>query len=236
MMERIIRRNLILWFCFGLCCATADTSVPIAFHGEAVELVDLKQVDARVRNRVTERDWNDAQTVPGWYARTADLPADKCHLSHGGNPAPGIQILVDGDTNQAVALGSLINSQVKNALLAVGVVNESGRQIKNVEISLTQIQWYGGSGAVADKRTAWYAIGGKSMSGLKWQRLEALNLRNFVAAGGKLNQPVEVQRSVQLDGINWEPGETLWMRWVDVRVSGGNAGAGIASLKIVENE
>lgn len=201
--------------------------------GSEQELLNLDGIDGRVRNRQTAVQWEDGLTVPGWWARAADKPAESFELTHASNQTGGVQVYVDGANNQPLALGSLSTVQVPNVLLAVAVKNETGGVLTQATIRLNRVQWFGGTGAMQDSNTGSWRLGGATAGGGGWTALEGLNMQHFVNVGGRLPEPIYLEQTVHLDAIKWVPGQLLWLRWVDNRVSGGNAAAGIASLRIV---
>lgn len=204
----------------------------LTYRGGERSLLNLEVVDARVQNGITLRKWDDNQTLDGWWARAGDQPAQGFNLTHGSNPAPGLQIFVNRDTHRPLALGSLVNSEIPNTLLVVGIENKSGHVIKQLRVRIHQIQWYGGTGAMHDQRVAWLGLGGQNGVAKEWRRAAALDLKNFVADRGMLPEPIEVMRESVVTELDWSPDETLWLRWVDLKTDGGNAGAGIAEISI----
>ena len=193
-----------------------------------VEAISFTNMDCRVRSGVTRKDWVDGETMPGWVARAADKPAESLQLTHGGNPTPGIQVLVDPKRHRGVALGTFNTTAVKNAMIAVVFRNDTGGSIDTVTVKIKQVQWMSGTVSQVDRSHGWWRIGDG-----QWQKNEELDLQNFVAGMGGLAKPIEFDREVLLGDMSWKPGETLSFRWVDTRVGGGgNAGAGIASLQL----
>ncbi|MGZ0656422.1 hypothetical protein ACWPKS_12525 [Coraliomargarita sp. W4R72] len=219
---------------FASCMLTSLSMSQLAYRGGTKTLLSFDNIDSQVRNGIADRVWTDNVTIEGWWGRAGDATADTFHLSHGSNPAGGLQVYVNAATNEPIALGSLVNTKVQNAVMAVGIKNETGSSIDRVVISYEQVQWYGGTGAMVDIRRAWYGLGGDGMSGVSWEKCPELDMKNFVSDKGGLFEPITLERQGVLTDLDWQPEETLWIRWIDIRVDGGNAGAGLTQLEISE--
>lgn len=226
--------RLLVALCLPILTCAYTIPVPIKLKSmDPLELINLSAIDARVQAGVTLRNWQDWKTIPGWTARNSDQSTTHFQLTHGRNPASGIQVFVDPSTHLAVAIGSLTDGSNRNALIAVAVENATGKTINSLTLRLEQIQWFAGTIGMSDWRYASWGISESLEMPHNWNNEERLDLRNFVSDNGGLAVPLRLERNVELENINWQTGQILWLRWVDMRVSGGgNAGAGLASLKI----
>lgn len=229
--EKYRRRRIgVLFFIFFAGASYAADIEPISFAATGVvEAISFDRIKTRIATGITYREWVDGETMTGWSARAGDAPADHFNLTHGRSPAPGVQVLVDPKNNHGIALGTFLNKDLPNAMIAVVFRNDSGRPIDRINLQIQQVQWMGGTVSQLDRCIGWWRAGEQN-----WNQEESMDLHNFVAdPRGGLPSPLFFDRTTILKDIEWRPGELLWLRWIDKRIGGGgNAGAGISSLKI----
>ncbi len=223
-----------------LCLATAATlfalgslSAQFEFTSRStVYFQDFSNLDVSNPSTAPAKDWVDDVTVSHWRGRVSDAPATSYRVTHGSNPSSGLQVWHAQDGTDRRALGSLTDVNNRNALLAFGMLNATGAVIDEVTIEFSQVQWYAGTGAANDKMAFSYQVNYDAHTGGSWTVFPDLDVSGFVNGGGVLPEVIFTEKGATLTGLNWQPGEQLWIRWVDLDVGGGDAGAGFDSIRI----
>ncbi len=216
----------------AMALAASSLSAQFAFSpGNLVYSEDFSGLDVTT-SPSSSKPWVDDVTVPHWRARVSDAPATSYNVTHGTSGASGLQVWHAQDGTNRRALGSLTDINNRNALLAFGMLNSTGSVIDEIQIDFTQVQWYGGTVAAIDKVAFSYQVNYNSHTGGAWTTFSALDMDGFSNGGGGLSEAIFTEKSATLGGLAWQPGEQLWIRWLDLRASGGNAGAGLDSISI----
>lgn len=184
-------------------------------------------------NSSQPRPWVDNSTIPGWWGRVDNAAATVYSVSAGTNGTGGLMAYSPTaiDANPASAFGLLTTSGQQN-LLAVELVNNTGSELTEVTVSFGQLQWYGGNGAASDVFAASYRLGGTLPVGGSFTNVADLDMDGFSSGGGGLAEPVSKNVIGTISNISWNDGESLWIRWIDSDVSGGDAAAGFSSMSI----
>lgn len=189
-------------------------------------------------NSSQPRPWTDNQTLTGWYG-LVDGETPSTYIVSAGAASTGSIMAYGPSVGQqpSTAFGMLTTTtHAQVVMLALELTNNTGSTIHSVTVSFDQLQWYGGTGAANDKFAAAYGIGvtdpwaTDASSG--FTVLPDLDVKGFVSGNGKLAEPVAKSVSYTLENIEWESGQSLWLRWIDSDVSGGDAGAGFSNMTI----
>lgn len=189
-----------------------------------------------------DRPWMDNRTLPGWFYLPTFAPssADEINyvFTHGPNGTPGLQLYADrAEPPSLRALGSLTNGEIENGFSISQVVygfslqNDSNSVLETLTVSFDQVQWYGGNAAASDRRTFFYSTDATDLESGTWTAVPALDLHDFQNGQGEM-LPVVTARAATLENLGLKVGGTIWFRWVDQQSEGGNAGAGLAALKV----
>lgn len=142
------------------------------------------------------------------------------------------------------ALGSLATNAmapVPNAAARIGLAlsNATGESVANLPIAYVGEQWRLGATGRDEKLFFEYSLDAANLldADATWVAVPALDLLAPVRSGGlgaldgTLAQN-QVQVSGSLLGLNWQPGQTLWLRWTDFNISGNDDGLAIDDLLV----
>lgn len=189
-----------------------------------------------------DQPWMDNKTLPGWfYLPTFGSGSDvetRYVYTEGPNGLPGLQLYTDTNTPPTIrALGSLTNGGVENGfwisrtILGFSIQNDGNSVIDALSVSFDQVQWYGGTAAAQDVMEFSYSTDATDLESGTWTTVSELDIRDLKNGQGAV--PVTVTpRSATLSNVGWKVGGAIWFRWVDKQAEGGNAGAGIANVKV----
>lgn len=185
-------------------------------------------------NASAPRPWTDNSTLVGWYGRSNNATATEYLVSAGSNGNGGLMAYAPDapSANPAVAFGSLTTNLATANLLAVQFLNNTGSTLTSLTMEFDQLQWFAGNGAAADVFTASYRMGGTTPTGGTWTPVSELNMEGFVSGTGALATPISTNITHTLTDLNWEDGQSIWFRWIDLDVPGGDAGAGFSNMTV----
>ncbi|MFZ2875698.1 MAG: hypothetical protein WAZ94_14580 [Phycisphaerales bacterium] len=131
------------------------------------------------------------------------------------------------------ALGALASGSNTFAF-GVDFVNGTAGVLTDVTISFTKEQWRS-STATTNVLSFAYGLSGGTITGANFLSdasltAEAnLNVQGdaFVTSNGALNPPSTALVSYTITGLNWQPGDSLFIRWSDFNDTGNDAMLGI---------
>lgn len=192
-------------------------------------------------------EFQDEVTVPDWIAYHI------ASLTEGGNHRLRI---TSGNTNVGSfysfgdrgatdrALGDITSSTTNTARWGTRFVNNTGAMLTEFTLSYVGEQWRDGGGttaSVAQGIRFGYSMNAGSIvdtaaSGLIYTEVPELefvspNVGRTTAAALNGNAPENrTALSATITGLNWLPGEELWIRWIDNDNSGNDHGLGIDDL------
>lgn len=186
--------------------------------------------------------WTNNGTMPGWYIFSGpqlDTPvsnlrvstssgSDRAHISYGINGASDRAFGSQAGSSHRYSSVTPGDGEAFGAIL-VAFTNASGEVMDGFSFSYTGEQWHVSSNAnTAHSLTMGWALGNNPPQSLSWNSFSAAQAApagvNFVSptiAGGTTgNGNLAANRTVGLgasvSGLQWLPGETLWLRWVDI--------------------
>ena len=219
-----------LWTTF----AQAQVSYTGQAYGENFDIL------AGVSNNTLNVPWADNATVPGWYATKTSY-----HVTNGtigGTPATfnstattvnNVGLFSFGAAGSPDrSLGSRATASfVGNDPIRYGVrlINNSGATQTRFSILLTGEQWFQSSAATAHSLNVDYQIGALGLNAAGWTSLPALAFASpgNAATAATLDGNAAANRAAKVttvSGINWQPGQHLWIRISDANDSGEEQG------------
>ena len=200
--------------------------------------------------------WTDNSTpgVAGWYASRAFTGGTTS--AYGPYAYTGYRI-GDGSANNGTiwsfgtigatdrALGSLGSGTPKTNVFGVRIANDTASAVDNVLVSYTGEQWRVGGNTAIHKLDFSYQIGSfASPIGVEtapsggWTAFSALNFNSPVtgasatALDGNLVANRTVFSSVLLTGVSLNPGQEIFLRWLDIDDSGNDHGLAIDDFSV----
>jgi hypothetical protein len=197
----------------------------------------------------TANSWTNDGTLPGWslYRAPAGGPVAITTYAAGtgsSNSGAFYSFGATGTTERAFggvgSGGAYFGSQANGAVagwIAVGLVNSGSDVLTDITVGFDGEQWRDGGaatpaaqsmvleygfGATFGGVTTWTAPGGT----FNWSSPVFANTASGAAVDGNTAGLVS-GRGGSVSGLTWNPGDTLWIRWVEVNDFGNDHGLAI---------
>lgn len=224
----------------GICAAPASAAVTMT----ETQLGYGQNFDSLPRVNGSDPLWQNNTTLAGWYLFAGpDLASeveqlrvstssgsDRAHISYGTNNASDRALGFQSGSSHRY---SPVTPDVGDPFGAIAVAfdNQTGSSLDSFSFSYTGEQWHVSSNAnVAHSLTVQYAIGAAAtpFTGLTWtaftpaqQNAAGVDFVSPTKSGGTTgngnlaaNQVVGLGATV--DMLDWQSGQRLWIRWVDI--------------------
>ncbi|MBD2359688.1 ExeM/NucH family extracellular endonuclease [Anabaena minutissima FACHB-250] len=180
--------------------------------------------------------WTDSTTIAGWY--TARTGTGTTIAASTGSSTAGNLYSFGLDSDRALGSIGSGNAAAGNFFWGARFFNDTGDVIDQLYVSYYGEQWRSG-GATSNPQTIdfQYQIAANSLTGGNWidvNNLDFTSLVNNVAAGA-LNGNLSTNRTLisgTISSLSLNPGEEIWLRWVDIDHPGTDHGLGIDDLQI----
>lgn len=241
-----------------LAAATAQAAIPVS-DSAAVYTQDFNTLPS---DNGSDPDWLNNQTLPGWYLFagpnlsasvgrlrvSTSSGSDRAHISYGANGdsdrALGSQA---GSSHRYADTGSIPEGQPFGAI-AVSFENSGQTPLEGFAFSYTGEQWHVSSNAgVGHALLLEWALGAPDAAfvDLDWQPFSGeqqaapgVHFVSPVVAGGVTgNGQLPDNRVLGLGatvlGMQWLPGQRLWLRWVDLNDPASDHGLAINDFSFV---
>jgi endonuclease/exonuclease/phosphatase family metal-dependent hydrolase len=191
----------------------------------------------------TSANWTNNLTLPGWYASKGNGDATNYIAGAGSSTAGGIYSFGTNGTHGSAdrALGSLAGSSTTYAF-GVRFTNDTATAVSNITVACTGEQWRAGSTNTLQTLTFSWRLADtpitNSYSGANWSNFSALNLvsPNLSVSTNALDGNAATNRqifsSVVLPGAVVNPGQELFLRWLDVDDAGYDNALAIDDLTV----
>jgi hypothetical protein len=165
-------------------------------------------------------NWQDNSTLAGWYRTVISdgTPGveNRFRVDDGGATGGSVWSLgTFGSSDRA--LGFTTSSNLVTIHIGVRLVNLTSTVLTQADISYFGEQWRTGVAGRNEMRLS-YQIGAASLTTGTWTARTDLDFISIQEAGGPIalnGNLAENRRQIQgtLTGLNWNPGESLWIRW-----------------------
>jgi hypothetical protein len=172
----------------------------------------------------------------GWQIWEVGTGADGLYKPDNGSDAYNNTFSYGTSGSPERALGMLRGSSIYGAI-GLCVRNDTGSTITTLAISYVGEQWRLGNANRPDYLNFEYSFTATSVGAGTWTPVSALSCAspNTTAALGPLNGNLAAnQRLVtgELSGLSFEPGKTLWLRWLDFNASGIDDGLAVDDFSL----
>ncbi len=172
--------------------------------------------------------WSDGATLPGWYANTSAAGGAPTvyRVNNGTFLDPVGQLYSEGTTgNSDRALGTQSSSS-STERIGVALTNTTGRYQYQAIVTYDGEQWRRINNEGADKFSVAYQVfsagQGSLTAGGTWTAVPSLtfnapniNQSGSVALNGNLDGNRVAGLTASISGLDWDPGEELWIRFTD---------------------
>ena len=186
--------------------------------------------------------WTDNDTLPGWYLHQSATGGPPAQLNEpleagtrsgsGTSGSKGFWFNFGTDADRAIGGSPAGGTGTKS--YGVALTNNTGSVIEEVSISFDWERWFladANSNVPQNMRFHWSTDATSLTDGTYTQELDGLLTLGGPAPPSAeqvwLETPEVYHREFTIEGIDWQPGETLWLRWQDINEPGGDHGVGI---------
>lgn len=183
-------------------------------------------------------------SLPGWFIQTTKLNSvatggyQRFRVSTGSQNTGSLYSFGSSLTNTDRALGTIGSSTVGTQYFALRLENTTNQVITSFTLSYDGEQYRDGGNAsgAAQQLTFGYEVEAGSIQDSSFTNVSALNFVSPVhgTSAATLNGNLAANRvagiTSTITGLNWEPGQDLWLRWSDVDDTGNDHGLAIDNL------
>lgn len=169
----------------------------------------------------------------GWYFSEGGTNADTAYAADDGSSNSGNTFSYGATGNSDRALGTLRSNKL-GSTIGARLRNDSGAALGEIAVSYTGEQWRMGATGRTDSLQFQYSVDATSLgdAAATWINVAALDFASPVSTGttGSLNGNLAANRlavSGSITGLNLAPAASLWVRWVDLDISGPEDGLAI---------
>lgn len=186
--------------------------------------------------------WTDNSTLSGWYVGGTG--------SFGGDYRAGTGTSTTGDlysfgSGTDRALGSLVSATTGDMAYGVRLRNDTSGVLGNITVGFTGEQWRD-AGTTAQKLSFSYQVGGTALVGADpghlpgtggWVGVAALDFISPRHSGaGSLDGTLSANRQIfgatSLPGVQLQPGQELFLRWLDANDAGNDHAFAVDNVSV----
>jgi endonuclease I len=173
-------------------------------------------------------------TLPdGWYLAETGGNANATYAADNGVLNAGNTYSYGANASSERALGMLRSGSLAS-MIGARLRNDTAQALNEIAVSFTGEQWRLGGIGRSDRIAAQYSLDATSLgdSAATWVNVVALDFTSPVTTGtvGALDGNLAANRSAvsgSITGLALAPNASLWLRWVDMDVSGADDGLAI---------
>jgi hypothetical protein len=203
--------------------------------------------------------WTDNSTLLGWYARRT---ATTSSGPYGSFTYATLRVSIGTDNNGSVydygsvsstdrAMGSIGSGTIKSNAFGVEIKNDRAVAVNLDSISYNGEQWRLGQGNISSTNYLWFfyrtssspIIDPEPLPTSTWTPFNALTFTNRVFATATSDAGValdgnanSVAISSTLTGVTLNPGDEVFLRWVDPDEAGNDMGMAIDNVQVTFSE
>jgi hypothetical protein len=238
-------------FCLAFSAIAVQASAQINFTGSYTQDFDS------LLNTGTSNAWTDNSTIAGWYIRRMNdvnlVLSQVYNAGDGGSNAGALYSFGSAGSNER-ALGSIASGSVEHLAYGARLTNNTGGVINEFTLSYTGEQWRDGNNLTQHTLLFSYKIGGDNIgedlqpgggtagytADPTFTRFAGLDFTGPIATSvaGALDGNLPANQAAisnTVTGLTWNPGEDLWIRWVDLNDVGNDHGLAVDNLEFTAN-
>lgn len=175
-----------------------------------------------------------SSTLPsGWYFAESKQNADATYTANDGSSNTGDTYSYGTSASSDRALGTLQSGKLGSSIGA-RLHNDTANTLSEITVAYTGEQWRFGAGTPTDRLDFQYSTDATSLgdAAATWIDDNALDFSSPVTTGAAraLDGNAAGNRTAitaTISGLNLAPSATIWVRWVDLDVSGSDDGLAI---------
>ena len=169
----------------------------------------------------------------GWYFAESKQNANATYTAGDGTSNTGDTYSFGSAGSSDRALGTLQSGKLASTIGA-RLRNDTSNALTTIAVAYTGEQWRVGGSGIADRLDFQYSTNATSLTdtAATWVDVNALDFisPNTAATASALDGNASANRtaiSASIAGLNLAPSATIWVRWVDLDVSGNDDGLAI---------
>ncbi|MGB3069454.1 MAG: ExeM/NucH family extracellular endonuclease [Ottowia sp.] len=218
--------------------ATPALAAPVAFTGNYTQNFDTLATSGA--------DWIQGSTLAGWYLYTGAGADIATYQASDGTSNSGAFYSFGASGNSERALGgtasggAYFGSPASGAVagyIAVAATNATSAAINTLTISFNGEQWRNGGNTSAQAMVMQYGLSSDgSFAGVAtWTDSLSWNspVTGSSAASVDGNAAGRAPVSGALSNLNWQPSQTLWLRWIEKNDPGNDHGLAIDDFSML---
>ncbi len=202
---------------------------PVAFSGSYTQNFNALSATG------TANAWSQGTTLEGWYLYDNALGAIATYRASDGAANNGAFYSFGTGANSDRAFGG-VGSGSASGYVALAATNTSGATVNTLNITFNGEQWRNGGNTNKQPMTMQYGISADASIGGVTNWTNSLSWESPVtgasAAAVDGNAAGRVPVSGSLTGLNWQAGQTLWLRWIEANDSGNDHGLAIDDFQM----
>ncbi|HMM56101.1 MAG TPA: endonuclease [Rudaea sp.] len=176
-------------------------------------------------------------TLPsGWYFAESKQNANATYAAGDGTSNTGDTYSFGSTGSSDRALGTLQSGKLASTIGA-RLRNDTSNTLTTIAVAYTGEQWRVGGSGIADRLDFQYSTNATSLTDASatWVDVDALDFSspNTSATAAALDGNAAANRtaiSASITGLSLAPSGTIWVRWVDLDVSGNDDGLAIDDI------
>jgi hypothetical protein len=175
----------------------------------------------------------DDDTHSGWYeSGVSNLRSRQGTASSQADTSLFVYAMNSYDKSLGSQVG-LVGSSASVIRFGTQIVNATATPLSGFTLTYFGEQWRDGGNNQVEQLTFEYALNGQSLTAGDYVEVSELTFQSPIYTPGikMLNGNVETHRTAltaTIVGLNWSPGESLWLRWTDFDDPGAKANSALA--------
>jgi hypothetical protein len=177
--------------------------------------------------------WRDDDTLPGWYASgVSNLRSSQGGASSLADTSLFVYAINSNDKSLGSQVG-LVGSSESVIRFGTQIVNDTGTPLSGFTLWYFGEQWRDGGNNQVEQLTFEYAVNAQSLTSGDYVEVPELTFLSpiYTSSLRTLDGNVDLHRTslaATIVGLNWAPGESLWLRWTDIDDPGAKANSALA--------
>jgi hypothetical protein len=169
--------------------------------------------------------WVNNVTLAGWYSTRTSYEADDGTGNTGNLYSYG-----GGTTNPITdrALGSITSNPLPNITYGIQIFNATGSTIESFDLSYFGEQWRNSGGNTGNSLVFSYLVTTSplnELTGTGYTAVPSLDFNSILVGSPATSLDGNAPQNRTLisgtvSSLGWDPGEFLWLRWVDNKLPG----------------
>ena len=193
----------------------------------------------------TTNTWTDDTTLPGWYSQFTTTANPTVYRADDGSSNAGAIYSYGTGTSTERAFGTTSSGTPVTIFNALKLTNDTASPITSLGINFNGEQWRNGGNTTAQTLAFQYQVANAgtitdaNTPTTGWTAFTALDFVSPTvgATAAALDGNAAANRTAKSASlvVTINPGQEIWLRWIDINDAGNDHGFGIDDLSIIPN-